>query len=108
MVILSVGLEPQTDSKKLTEILELNTTPDGWFQEENHIFQTEKSIKPGIYLAGACQGPKDIPDSVLQASAVASKVIQSIMNNNIRQIKQHLSTESISAITQELISTNSD
>lgn len=108
MVILSVGLEPQEDSKNLAEILNLSTSPDGWLREEDHVFQTENSSIPGIHIAGACQGPKDIPDSVVQASAAASKVILSIMNNQIRQVNQYLSPESISAIASELAPSNSD
>ena len=41
------------------------------------------SQDPGIHLAGVCQGPKDIPDSVAQGSAAASRVLQSILKGEV-------------------------
>ena len=79
MVVLAVGLESDSDSKKLAEMLNLNLTENGWFKEANQLIQPTDSGITGIHLAGVCQGPKDIPDTVAQASAAASKVIQSIL-----------------------------
>jgi len=83
MVVLSVGLQPNDDTPELAEILGLQLGEDGWFKEQNMIMDNTSTVKPGIFLAGACQGPRDIPDTVSHASAAAAKIIQSIMNNNI-------------------------
>ncbi len=99
MVILSVGMQPGKDNLKLAEILDLNFSPDGWFQEKHHVISSEGTFMPGIYLAGTCQGPKDIPDSVIQAAAAASHIIQSNLSENTWQNEKHLSLE---IITQKI------
>ncbi|MBC8320774.1 MAG: CoB--CoM heterodisulfide reductase iron-sulfur subunit A family protein [Bacteroidetes bacterium] len=79
MAILSVGIEPRADSNSLAEMLEIVTDNYGWYIEENSILNTTNTNRPGITLAGVCQGPKDIPDTVVHASAAAAKVIQNII-----------------------------
>lgn len=83
MVVLSVGLEPAEDQKQVAEILSIDLDSDGWFTEFHHVMDTVNSTRAGIRLAGVCQGPKDIPDSVAQASAAAAGVLQSIMSGQI-------------------------
>jgi len=85
MVILSVGLEARNDADKLMKTLNISKTDDGWYKETNSTFDGETTLTGGITIAGACQGPKDIPDSVAQGASAASKVIQSIMKNKIDQ-----------------------
>ncbi len=72
LVVLASALKPQTDSAKLARTLGIEVDDFGFFREwkEDEPFS---SIKPGIYINGACQGPKDIPDSVSQASGAAGK-----------------------------------
>ena len=90
MVILAVGLEPREDARKLAEMVGISQTEDGWFMEANYISNPTSTFNGGISIAGVCQGPKDIPDTVVQASAAASRVLQSIMsgkiNNSIKDI----------------------
>jgi len=73
MVVLSVGAEPPADVEKIQRMLKLSRTPDGFFMEAHPKLRPSETLIDGIYLAGAAQGPKDIPDSVLQGSAAAAK-----------------------------------
>ena len=79
MVILAVGLEPRDDADGLAMMLNIRRESSGWFQETGTSSDHCGTSDPGIHLAGVCQGPKDIPDSVAQGSAAASKVLQSIL-----------------------------
>lgn len=72
LVVLAPALKPSTGSKKLAEMLGITLDRYGYFSEvsEETPFDT---IKPGIFITGACTGPKDIPDSVGQASGAAAR-----------------------------------
>ncbi len=84
MVVLSVGLEPREDAAKLAQIVGIQQSEDGWFKEADYISNPTGTYTGGISIAGVCQGPKDIPDTVAQASATASRVLQSIMNGKMK------------------------
>jgi heterodisulfide reductase subunit A2 len=88
MVVLSVGLEPSTDTKKLASIAGIQVSKDGWFKELDSAGDTECTHKSGIFIAGACQGPKDIPDSVAQGSAAAALVLQNIMSGKTMEYQE--------------------
>lgn len=77
MIILAVGLVPSKGSEKLSRMLGINTDADGWFSELDYNGNPTDTDKGGIYVAGMCQAPKDIPDTVAQASAVAAGVLRS-------------------------------
>jgi heterodisulfide reductase subunit A len=102
MVILAVGTEPRTDSEKVAEMLGITVDTYGWFKEFNYISDPVNTFSGGIAIAGACQGPKDIPDTVAQASAAASRVLQSIAKNKIRNGIRNLSLEQIETKAKEL------
>jgi heterodisulfide reductase subunit A len=71
LVVLATGLIPRKDAGHMSRLLGLSHTLDGFFQEA----RTEETIatsRTGVFLAGCCQGPKDIPDTVAQASGAAS------------------------------------
>ena len=74
-VILSVGISPKKDSWNLAKILGINLADDGFFDMKEALDSNETNME-GIFLAGTCQGPKDIPDSVAHGMAAASKVVQ--------------------------------
>ncbi|MBA7523686.1 Redox-sensing transcriptional repressor Rex [subsurface metagenome] len=78
MAILSVGLEPREDAAEISKMLGISQDSNGWFTEANSNSNPVGTITGGITIAGTCQGPKDIPDTVVQASAAAAQVIQSI------------------------------
>jgi heterodisulfide reductase subunit A len=73
MVILSVGIEPRRDGKRLQQILNLSTGQDGFFLEAHPKLKPVDTASSGIFLAGCAEGPKDVKDSVTQASAAAAR-----------------------------------
>jgi heterodisulfide reductase subunit A len=74
MVVLAAAMEAQPDAKDLARTLGISTDEYNWFSEAHPKLKPVECLTAGIYLAGACQYPKDIPDSVAQASGAASKV----------------------------------
>ena len=78
-VVLSVGLSPNEGTNKIAELLRLAKSPDGFLKEAHPKFRPVDTLTEGIFLAGCVQGPKDIPDSVAQGSAAASRAIR-LMN----------------------------
>ena len=78
MVILAVGLIPSPGTEELSRILGVQRDDDGWFSELDYNGSPTDTDKGGIYVAGMCQAPKDIPDTVAQASAVAAGVLGSL------------------------------
>lgn len=79
MVVLAVGLEAREDATVLKNILGISQDADKWFAEANSLNDPIGTQKKGVFIAGVCQGPKDIPDTVAQASAAAARVLQEIM-----------------------------
>ncbi len=79
MVLLSVGLQPSQGTAELAEKLCIPRDDDGWFRELNYNSEPNSTMRQGIYVAGVCQGPKDIPDTVAQASAAAAHALRSIV-----------------------------
>jgi heterodisulfide reductase subunit A len=80
MVILSVGLEPAAGATELADLLGVRRGEGGWLTELDYNAEPNSTERGGIFVAGVCQGPKDIPDTVAQASAVAAKVLRSIVS----------------------------
>lgn len=73
MVILSVGIKPHKDAEKIQRLLNLSTDTDGFYMEAHPKLRPVDTTTGGVFLAGAAEGPKDIKDSVTQASAAASR-----------------------------------
>lgn len=73
LVVLACGLEPPADAARIAEILALEQDAYGFIKERHPEDGMEETRRKGIFLAGACQGPKDIPDSATQGSAAAAK-----------------------------------
>jgi len=71
MVVLAVGLEPRQDSAEVARLFGVSCAQEGFFMEKHDKFSPVETIVEGIFIAGACQGPKDIPDSVAQGGAAA-------------------------------------
>ena len=95
MAILAVGLEPSVDTEKISKMLNIPRGNDGWFKEAGSVDEPTDTYNPGIFLAGTCQGPKDIPDTVAQASAAASSVLKSITGKTVKQSINELRLEEI-------------
>jgi len=81
MVILAVGLEPDGGTRDMAGLLGLPLDEAGWFEENDYNCDPTGTARGGVYVAGTCQGPKDIPDTVAQASAVAASVLKTIMSS---------------------------
>ncbi|MDD5094120.1 MAG: CoB--CoM heterodisulfide reductase iron-sulfur subunit A family protein [Dehalococcoidia bacterium] len=73
MVVLAVGMVPKADVRNLTNMLRIAQSSDGFFLEAHPKLGPVETNTDGIYLAGCCQGPKDITDAVTQAHAAACK-----------------------------------
>ncbi len=70
MVVLSVGLQAPGEMKELAKRLKIDLGQQGFAQTGS--FQPTAASRPGVYVCGAVQGPKDIPQSVTEASAAAA------------------------------------
>ncbi len=75
MVILSTGFEPQADTAQVASMFGISRSPDGFFLEKHPKLAPVETSTEGIYVAGACQSPKDIPDSVAQAGGAAAAAL---------------------------------
>jgi len=75
MVVLATAVVPQPDSRQLAQIVGVGYDENGFFNEAHPKLRPVETATAGVFLAGACQAPKDIPDSVSQGSAAASKVL---------------------------------
>jgi heterodisulfide reductase subunit A len=75
MVVLATGLTAQKDYMNVTRALNLSSDKDGFFIELHPKLGPVETALSGIFLAGAAQGPKDIPESVAQGGAAASEVL---------------------------------
>jgi len=73
LVVLSVGLEHSAGSDELRQTLGLSRSADGFYMEAHPKLRPVDTLTDGVYIAGVAQGPKDIPDSVAQGSAAASR-----------------------------------
>jgi len=102
MVLLSVGLQPTADAERLAGILGIDRAEGGWFNELDSNTEPTSTERGGIFVAGACQGPKDIPDTVAQASAVAAQVLQTIVSGRGHEGRRHLTLEDIEKSAREL------
>jgi heterodisulfide reductase subunit A2 len=75
LVILSTGFEPQEDTGKVAGIFGLSRSKDGFFLERHPKLAPVETTNEGVFLAGTCQSPKDIPDSVAQAGGAAAAAL---------------------------------
>jgi heterodisulfide reductase subunit A len=75
MVILAVALEPQPDAAEVRRAFGISCSADGFFLEKHPKLAPVNTANDGVLLAGACQGAKDIPDTVAQANAAAAKAL---------------------------------
>ena len=74
MVVLALALEPSEESVRIAHMLDLKTDSHGFLKELHPVSRPLETSVEGIYMAGTCQGPKDIPETVSQASGAAAKV----------------------------------
>jgi heterodisulfide reductase subunit A len=75
LVVLATAMVPAAGYEELARKLNISYDKDGFFQEAHPKLRPVETFAAGIYVAGCCQGPKDIPDTVAQAGAAASKAL---------------------------------
>ena len=75
MVILATGLEPRADASEVRRIFNISCAGEGFFLERHPKLAPVNTFTDGIFLAGCCQSPKDIPDTVAQAGAAAAEAL---------------------------------
>jgi heterodisulfide reductase subunit A len=75
LVVLATATVPRADAQDLGQRLRVGTDEHGFFSEAHPKLRPVESLTAGVFLAGAAQFPKDIPETVAQASGAASKVL---------------------------------
>ena len=83
MVVLSTALEPRADAENVARVFSLSRRADGFFLEKHPKLDPVATTTDGVFIAGCCQGPKDIPDTVAQASAAAARVLSMISKGSV-------------------------
>ncbi len=96
MVVLAAAIEPDKSARPLATMLTASMDTNDFFTEAHPKLRPVESPTAGIFLSGACQGPKDIPETVSQAGAAAAKVIGLLA-------KDHLETNPCTALCHENI-----
>jgi len=98
MVILSSGVESRHDAKEVTQLFKMGCDFDGFFTERHPKLDPIATMTEGIFIAGACQGPKDIPDSVAQGAAAAARVAGLIQRGTVMMepVRAHIDQEKCS------------
>jgi len=75
MVVLATGLVPRGDAADVGRLFGVSRSKDGFFLEQHPKLAPISTASDGLFVAGACQGPKDIPDSVAQGGAAAGAAL---------------------------------
>ncbi len=83
LVVLMVGMEAHDDAGEIARLVNISTDKDGWFIESHPKLDPVATTTDGIFIAGACQYPKDIPDTVAQARAAAARILARIARGKL-------------------------
>ena len=83
MVVLAAAIEPDETARPLATMLTASMDTNDFFTEAHPKLRPVESPTAGVFLSGACQGPKDIPETVAQAGAAASKVIGLLVKDHL-------------------------
>jgi heterodisulfide reductase subunit A len=75
MVVLATAMVPAADAEEVAQLFHVTRSEDGFFLEAHPKLRPVETAMEGIFLAGACQAPKDIPDTVAQASGAAVQAV---------------------------------
>ena len=84
MVILSSGLAPAKDAKAVSQTFGFGCSANGFFLERHPKLEPVSTVTDGIFIAGCCQYPKDIPDTVAQAGAAAACALALVDNPTVK------------------------
>jgi heterodisulfide reductase subunit A len=83
LVVLSIGLKPRVESDEIARLLSLTRSGDGFLAESHPKLRPVDTIVDGVFLAGTCQGPKDIVDTIAQAKAAASSALAPLCRGHV-------------------------
>jgi heterodisulfide reductase subunit A-like polyferredoxin len=83
MVVLSCGIEPPRDLESIARLFNISRSADGFLLEKHPKLDPVATMTDGVFVAGCCQGPKDIPDTVAQASAAAAEALAMISRGTV-------------------------
>ena len=83
MVILSAALEPQKDALQVARMFNISCGSGGFFIERHPKLDPVATMTEGVFIAGCCESPKDIRDSVAQASAAAARILALISKGKV-------------------------
>jgi heterodisulfide reductase subunit A len=83
MVVLCTAMEARNDAKELGRKFNISAGADGWYIESHPKLGPVTTTTEGIFLAGVCQGPKDIPDTVAQGGAAASQTLKMLTQGQL-------------------------
>jgi len=83
MVILCSALEARSDAENVARLFNINRRADGFFLERHVKLDPVATPTDGVFIAGCCEGPRDIPDTVAQAEATAAKALSLISKGTI-------------------------
>jgi heterodisulfide reductase subunit A len=83
MVILCNAIEPRRDADQVRKLFSISKSPDGFFLERHPKLDPTSTTTDGVYIAGCAQGPKDIPDTVAQASGAAARILSLISRGEV-------------------------
>ncbi len=86
MVVLAVAMQPRGDAASVAQQFGIGATKGGFFLEKHLKLAPVETISPGVFLAGACQGPKDIPDSVAQGGSAAIGALNLIRRGTVELV----------------------
>ena len=84
LVVLAAAIEPDKSARPLATMLTASMDTNDFFTEAHPKLRPVESPTAGVFLSGCCQGPKDIPETVAQASAAASKVIGLLVKDKLK------------------------
>jgi heterodisulfide reductase subunit A len=84
LVVLAVGMEPRPNSPEIAKLLKLSRSSDGFMMEAHPKLRPVDTSMAGVFLAGCCQGPKDISDTIAQSRAAASAAMIPLMRGQVQ------------------------
>jgi heterodisulfide reductase subunit A len=83
LVVLMVSMEPREDAGKMAHLVNISCDKDGWFIESHPKLDPVATTTDGVYIAGACQFPRDIPESVTQGRAAVARILGKVAQGKI-------------------------
>jgi heterodisulfide reductase subunit A len=83
MVVLCNAIEARKDSDAVRRLFSISKSPDGFFLERHPKLDPTSTSTEGVFIAGCAQGPKDIPDTVAQASSAAARILSVLAKGEV-------------------------